>query len=275
VIGIGKPVDKVSESDLEALIDSAVPESLTLDFKEQLLLDTPSDKCEFVKDVSSLANKIGGDLLYGIHEADGVAKAIVGITQTNVDATVQTLEQLLRSSIEPRLVGYQIVPIPIRKGGAACILVRIPRSLNGPHRVSHGGHNRFYVRNSNGKHEVSVEELRQMFQAAASAERSADNFRKDRVARIITGQTPIRLNKNDGLLIVHLLPLSALAGSPQAIDPRDAHQIRHTYFSPIGASDQSSTFNFDGCLVYRPARNVWVTCRFFVMVQLKPCKQEF
>jgi Schlafen, AlbA_2 len=250
MIGLGKSVSAISEEDLEALLNS-VPESLTLDYKQELALTTSSEKCELAKDVSAFANKIGGDLIYGVQEADGVAEAVIGISQTNLDATVQTLEQLLRSSVEPRLVGYQIKQIPL-KSGKACILVRVPRSLNAPHRVSHGGHNKFYVRNTNGKHEASVEELRQMFFAAASLHRSADNFRKDRVSRIMSGQTPIGINKAGGILCLHLIPLAAIASDVQVVDPRAVYKLRYENFSPIGTDEQSNQYNFDGLLIYRP-----------------------
>ena len=71
MIGLGKSINDLTEADLQLLVDSAVPESVTLEYKQALIIGTPGEKCEFLKDVSALANRIGGDLIYGIREMPG------------------------------------------------------------------------------------------------------------------------------------------------------------------------------------------------------------
>ena len=57
----------------EALLQRAVaenwPEGSTLAFK----LDPPTDKHELTKDVTALANDVGGDLMFGIATVDDCA----------------------------------------------------------------------------------------------------------------------------------------------------------------------------------------------------------
>lgn len=45
-----------------------MPESLELEFKRQLDLKTDNQKTEAAKDISAMANTIGGRIIYGIEE---------------------------------------------------------------------------------------------------------------------------------------------------------------------------------------------------------------
>ena len=65
--------------------------------------------------------------------------------------------------------------------GRCAFVVRVPRSWNPPHRVNFKNWNRFFARNSNGAHEVNVEELRALFTASASVAERVREFRTNRV----------------------------------------------------------------------------------------------
>jgi len=244
----GKSLTELTQEDLHALI--GLPETLTLDFKRELKLDTGKGKLEFLKDVTSFANKIGGDIIYGVAEIAGVASSISGLQNENLDAVQQTMESLLRDSVQPRLLGYQIELIRL-SGGSACLIIRVPRSWNMPHRVSREGHNRFYMRNSTGKHEASVEELREMFLAGTSLLQKVEDFRKDRLARLANGHSMEFFDPGGGLLLLHLVPLSAMVSPVQIVDPRAVHELRHDNFVPVGAIAASARSNFEGFLTYR------------------------
>ena len=95
-----------------------------------------------------------------------------------------------------------------------------------------GGINRFYVRNSGGAHEASVEELRVLFTLAADAQQRIKTFRADRIATIVAGRGPVPLPAN-GRLFVHLVPLSAF-GQASQIDLERALQA-HMKFRPVAA----------------------------------------
>lgn len=70
-----KPVDLLTEADIQALIDNRVPESKKLDYKEVFSLDSEDKKREFLKDVSAFYNTEGGVLIYGLaEEKDGKTK---------------------------------------------------------------------------------------------------------------------------------------------------------------------------------------------------------
>jgi predicted HTH transcriptional regulator len=76
---IGLPFDQIDRAALEALVANGVAERRDLEFKRDLPGDTPRDTHEFLADVTSLANAQGGDLIFGIEEDDGTAKALLGL----------------------------------------------------------------------------------------------------------------------------------------------------------------------------------------------------
>jgi hypothetical protein len=112
-------------------------------------------------DVSSLANAQGGDLVFGVEDADGIATAIPGVDPTNQDAAILRLENILRDGIEPRL-SVRVHWILLSNGRGA-LVIRVPGSLAAPHRVIFKNSGRFFNRNSRGKYEMNVHELRHAF----------------------------------------------------------------------------------------------------------------
>jgi hypothetical protein len=164
---IPKPLEDVVLADIEALVANAVAESRTLEFKTQLPGPKDEQKREFLYDVCALANTDGGDLIFGVEEAKGgVAKAYPGAELTEpVDATIRRLEQLLASSVEPRLSGLRFRAFQLPKG-TAVIVLRIPASFAAPHWAGIGGSRRFHRRNNNPKAEMDIHELRSSFAAS-------------------------------------------------------------------------------------------------------------
>ena len=80
-----KPLEQITIEDLETLVENSVPESRTIEYKQCFPSNKDSDKKEFLADVSSFANTIGGILIFGITEKKGVPIDIPGViskTQT-------------------------------------------------------------------------------------------------------------------------------------------------------------------------------------------------
>jgi hypothetical protein len=155
-------IDLIDESVLAALVTNQVAERRDLEFKRDLPGNKDDDVKEFLADVTSLANAQGGDLLFGIEDSDGIASAIVGLNTAMVDQAILRLESIMRDGIEPRLFGTRTQWIPLISGGGV-IVIRIPSSFAAPHRVRFKNNGRFYNRNSRGKYEMDVHELRNAF----------------------------------------------------------------------------------------------------------------
>jgi hypothetical protein len=202
--------DEIWEAELQALVETGVPEGVALDYKRGPYGRGDVDVKEFLKDVSSFANSVGGHLVIGMDEVGGVATAITPIIGLDADHEVQRLESLMRDGIKPRISGIRSKAVPVAGGGFA-IVIRIPKSWNPPHRVSARNTSRFYTRNSAGVHEVSVEELRVLFSVSATVQDRIRAFRRERLAKVTGGETPVALATNRGKLLLHIVPLLAFS----------------------------------------------------------------
>lgn len=104
---IAGAIETITEEVLSRLVSNGVPESRTLEFKRDLPGGANDDKKEFLADVTAFANTLGGDLIYGIDEAGGIASAADGVVVEDKDAAQLRLEQLLRDGVEPRLASVR------------------------------------------------------------------------------------------------------------------------------------------------------------------------
>jgi predicted HTH transcriptional regulator len=150
-------LQRVSQADLEALIENEVSEGILIDYKLDLYEPTGDGNRKFLKHVSSFANTAGGHIIIGMDERGGLPTNLIGV-EGDLDAQKQRLESLLRDRIEPRILGVGMQPVAL-SGGRNALVIRIPKSWNPPHAVVN--HTRiFYARNSAGAHHASVDELR-------------------------------------------------------------------------------------------------------------------
>lgn len=234
--------DQMSEGDLSELIVGQVPEGLRIDYKRDLYGSSDADKREVLKDISGFANAFGGHLIIGIEEQNGLPVSIPGVAGENPDEIVLRLEQIARTGLEPRIQGLRVLAVPL-SSGTYCFVIRIPRSWHPPHRVSAQNSNRFWIRNSGGTHEASVDELRTLFTMGADAQHRVFQFREERLREISNSQSDRPLH-GDGRLILHIVPLAAITSSLQ-IDLEKALKLNQAFW-PIGSSGMSPRFNLEG-----------------------------
>ena len=241
-----KPIGTtIKPADLLSLVANAEAESRVIEYKLILPGKIDSDKKEFLADVSSFANAAGGDIVYGMEARKGVPIQLIGLQLDNVDAEKLTLEEVIRNGIAPRIVGYSIEVVPV-DGTKVAIVIRIPNSFARPHMVTFKNSSRFYSRNSGGKYQLDVSELRSAFSVSVTFAERARQFRIDRLARLVAQEGPVKL-KRPPIAMLHLVPATAFdAGSTVDISPLLGQSDRlcpmksHNYHSP--------RYNFDGLL---------------------------
>lgn len=238
--------DELTEADLQSLAAAGTPESLTLEYKRDPYGTADTEKREFLKDISAFANSAGGHLVIGMTEVDGAGSEVVGIERTQIDTLINRLESLARDGIGPRLPSVRIRRVDLVNGRTA-IVVRVAKSWIPPHRVAAANHNKYYLRNSGGVHEASVEELRNLFNLGATLEDRIRAFHLDRIAKVCGGQGPI-LIAGGGRLFLHLVPLTGFTSN--GIDPAQAYAQRAN-FTPISSGGATPTYNIDGFMNYR------------------------
>ena len=147
---IEKPIDKIGPEDFERLKANGVAEGRTLEYKEALPGATDAERKEFLNDVSSFANAVGGDIIYGLKsgrdasgKSNGLIESVDGLAVTNCDVEIQRLENMLRDGIAPRIPGVRFQWVDGLSRGQA-LLIRVPRSWAGPHMVTYQQSSRFY-----------------------------------------------------------------------------------------------------------------------------------
>lgn len=165
---IDRPIADIGVDDLQRLVVNRVAETRSLEYKQTLPGNADADKKEFLADVSSFANAVGGDLVFGVTElrednrTTGIPESVDGLSAVNQDAETRRLENMLRDGVAPRLPGVQFRWVEGFAQGPVLIM-RIPRSWAGPHMITFQQHSRFYSRNAGGKNALDVFELRSAF----------------------------------------------------------------------------------------------------------------
>jgi hypothetical protein len=205
---VGIPLEKIGEVEIQRLLSMGVAESPYLDYKQKTYGSGDKDRTEFLKDVSSFANTLGGDLVIGVAETKGLPTELTPFTG-DCDAEKRRLEQIAIAGLEPRISNLRIHSVPIRAGGHV-IVVRVPRSFNPPHRVIARDSNRFWARAGNSNYEPNVEQLRRLFNDAPHLLERIRAFHADRLVKITAGDTPLPLGQV-GKVALHAVPLPSFA----------------------------------------------------------------
>lgn len=245
---ISKPLDQITGEDVESLIANAVAESRTLDYKEALNVQNDGDKKEFLNDVSSFANASGGDIIFGVREKrdargpTGIPEAIIGLGQMNFDAEIRKFENLIRDGIEPR-TKTQLRFVSTKFGDV--LIVRILQSWSGPHMVTLGGSSRFFSRNSAGKYQLDVAEIRAAFIGSEAVPQRLQQFRNERLGKIVADEIPVGLEVGPRL-VLHVLPVVAFGSRVQIT--QDVIAREWSSFHPLEQIANEVRYNIDGYL---------------------------
>lgn len=239
----------VTQESLDQLVSEVAREGPHLDFKRDLPIAWNNEaKHEFLADVTAFANSGGGDLIFGVDE-DGQAQASAIVPQAvaNPDQEVRRLQDFLLNLAEPRMPGVQVQAVAVTVGAISgyAIVVRVPQSWAGPHRVKSNQH--FFIREGLRKRQLDVPEIRSLFLRSESQAQRLREFRSERLGKILSGEAPHRLI--DGpLLVAHLFPTQAALGLIQ-VDPVPYTNQRG--LPVIGAGSGMARLNLDGALVVR------------------------
>lgn len=203
-------LEEITINDIKSLIENKVCENRNLEYKKELHIDNDKNKKEFLADISSFANSYGGDIIFGIEEdnEEKIPCNMNGIEFENEDTLIRSVEELIRQSIQPKILNIRCKVLDLQNG--RCILIiRIPRSTIAPHRIIFKNSNRFFARNSMNKYEMDVTDLREAFNSGLSLERRIEEYTENRYYEIECN----KYNKLiDGMpvFVVHYIPEESL-----------------------------------------------------------------
>jgi predicted HTH transcriptional regulator len=113
------------EAEVASLIENQVQESLTLDYKRSDALGkTDSKRNELSKDISAFANSAGGVILYGMMEDKHFPTEMDDGLDPN-EISKEWIEQVINSSVYPKVDGLRINQIPLSSKGSGKVLYAI------------------------------------------------------------------------------------------------------------------------------------------------------
>jgi hypothetical protein len=234
------------EADISSLIAEQTTEGAYLDLKRDLPGRNDAARHEFLADVSAFANSAGGDLIYGVDE-DGEGKAVTVVAQVgNPDQEARRLLDVLMHGVQPRIPGVQVQPVTV--DGGFVLIVRVPQSWAGPHRVNTNQH--FFVREGARKRQLDVPEIRGLFLRSERQAEAVRNFRTERLGKLMAGEAPHRLVPG-ALLVGHFVPTQAALGLVQ-VDP--IPYMLDRALPILGVTIPGARVNADGALVVRNPR---------------------
>lgn len=241
-------LNDITQENLDDLVANQIQEGTYLDFKREIPLNWDArSKQDFLSDVSSFANAFGGDIIYGIDEVDSFASQIVPMALSSVDAEIRRMQDFLVHNIEPRIFGVDIRSIQVNSSGVDghVVIVRIPKSWSGPHRVKTNNH--FYIREGIRSRQIDVPELRAMFLGIESQLNKVKNFRHDRVGKVLIGESPCKLVDGPTILL-HIVPIAAYLNSVQ-VDP--TVYLSQRQLPVLHSQTGNPSLNLDGALSIR------------------------
>ena len=234
-------ISDVTLDDIKSLVSERQFESANLDFKRELPGRNDKGKHDFAADVSAFANSAGGDLVYGIEDdGTGMAKGLVELTG-NRDEEVRRLQDIAANGIEPRVPGLQIQAIEAPTGFV--VVVRVPQSWAGPHRVKASLN--FFIREGARNRPIDVPEIRTLVLRSDNRARWIRDFRTERLGKIMAGEAPDRLVPG-AAIVVHIVPSQTALGLMQ-IDP--VQYVRgKRHLALLGARGWNPRINADGAI---------------------------
>ena len=249
---LAKNLTDVTLGNIQQLIAAGVSESKYLEYKADVHWNSLNHhrdwRKELCKDLSALANAAGGDFIIGIRECNsgpqkGRPERIVPV-QEPFESIRERIQNTVDAHIQPRLqLDFHAVDVTGPDGEAGiAVVIRVAQSFSGPHMVKFNTSTKFYTRTSHGVLQiVDVNELRQAFLASDTYEERINNWRIDRLGKVMAGETPVPLASEESL-VLHLIPVgNFINNNGVALDPD--HEL-----APPDGGGGGQRINFEGII---------------------------
>lgn len=248
-MSLPRNLHEATQADLQRLVETGAEEGPHIDFKRDVPSNWDARKtADLCIDALAFANAGGGDLVYGIEEdGAGRAEALTPTTGVNGDETARRMLDILLNNVEPRLPGVQVHPISCDGSAACAIVVRVPASWIAPHRFKPTA--QFYVRESARKRQLDLPEIRGAFLRTESQAQRLRDFRTDRIGKLMSGLSPVRLVAGP-IIMVHLIPTQSALGIG-SVDPIPYTVNGNRQLPILGVGRGVSRVNLDGALAVR------------------------
>jgi hypothetical protein len=224
---LNRDLDSIDEALLQSLEAEQTPEGLELDFKRELDLSTEKTRREAAKDVSAMANTVGGRLVYGLDEKelpDG--RVVAGPIRPLSDGALEDrLANVLADVLQPR-PGFRIRSVTV--AGGFVLVVDVYPSPADLHMLTGYNEHRFYRRGAKGNVVMTEPEVREAYARIVSTRTSIDT----RLKEIIGPELKLRSGTDTDESII-IVPWYTSPGILRIPDHRD-HRFRGNVIAESG-----------------------------------------
>ena len=249
-----KMMDDIDWADIQALVDGQVEENQHLEFKRELPRNDADGRKKFLRSVCAFANRVGGDIVYGITEQEengtrreGVAAGFYPLSEQQVNGVDTRLNNIVLDNIEP----YPLIDIKSISNNKNewCVVLRVMPSHQRPHSVWYNKCRHFTARRLNTTADLDMEEIRDLFLGSDALAERVRAFLADRLQLLEGSERPrgYRMPKlyGQGRLVGHVVPLDTF-GRRQVI-PTD--RIQQGKWPTFESRAQYHRSNQDGLLI--------------------------
>lgn len=228
---------RLEHDDLLRLIEDQVPEDESLDYKQAPYQSTK----EFCKDISALANTLGGVILLGVREEHLLPVEVSGIDAPAEEQ--QRLTQAVEANIRPRIsVAWKSIPLVNRRHVLAC---GTQKSRLGPHMNHADNDKRFHKRANEVTTVMDERELRRAFLQSKTQEEIVLDLHRAHVSQVGRAPQP-GPNRSCYVLDVIPVPIEELR-----FDPGDDQTVRAvSVLQPALGIGEEQRISFDGWVNY-------------------------
>ncbi|UZJ33760.1 AlbA family DNA-binding domain-containing protein [Streptomyces endophytica] len=172
---LGRHPDDLDEDDLQRAVDSQIPEGVDLDWKKDFYKGTDAGKKELAKDVSAMANTVGGLVVVGVDDGSKDHAHELSPLEPAQGRGEEWIRSVLANWIQPVVPHIGVRSLRSAKhDGRIYWLITVPRSTQAPHAVAAPGNDynfRVHVRNGTTTRSLAESEIaqryRDRFQAAS------------------------------------------------------------------------------------------------------------
>lgn len=243
--------DEATLDELKQLIVNQTCEKRTIDYKLTLELDGDEKKKEFLADIVSFANTLGGLLIYGVEQEAGMPIKLIGIEYSSFDILKGQIESIIQDGTSPKLNTITVIHVKISEGKEV-IIIKIPQSMTSPHLVWFKRYPKFFARNSSeGIYQLEISDIRSSIIASENFYDRFRNFRLERVSKLLNNQAPVLLNEHPKF-VIHIIPFNEF-NYAQHIDMSSEKWLDQ--FNSTEYNNYHKRHNFDGYLIHLPFDN--------------------
>ncbi|MFD4723390.1 helix-turn-helix domain-containing protein [Streptomyces sp. NPDC058423] len=182
---LGRHPDDFTEDDLQRAVDNQVSEGVDLDWKKDFYQGTDAGKKELAKDVSAMANTVGGLLVIGVDDGKKDHAHALAPFESTPGRGEEWIRSVLANWIQPVVPNVGVRSLKSADEGKIYWVLTVPPSTQMPHAVAAPGNDynfRVHVRHGTTTRTLAESEIAQRYRDRFHTE-SAD---VDRLHDVVT-----------------------------------------------------------------------------------------